>query len=273
MSNTNLMFIEQLSKLFYLPHLLIKDESTHKYGTYKDRRSLYILKKVAESGVKHLVLITSGNAGFSLKSICLDANIDVVSHLIVDKNINSSIKSHLAGQNSIVYEVNLSEKRLSTSDCRKILKIDNNTKIWNVSNGMHLAYKELYYEVANEYPDIVVVPYGSGEAFWGIYWAIKEMGRNTKLIGVKSQKKSKSLADKLCTIWTPYDTFLPFIIPQGHLVIEVSEDDILEAYNILHNYIDCEYSSCVVLTALKYFRFSKNQKVILINSGKGQFYI
>ena len=46
--------------------LFVQDESMNPYGTWKDRRSEYIVQKALKEGISKLCLITSGNAGYSL---------------------------------------------------------------------------------------------------------------------------------------------------------------------------------------------------------------
>jgi threonine synthase len=64
--NTPLLKNRELCNRFKLNNLLVKDESKNPFGTFKDRRSELIIKKTIEEHVNKLVLITSGNAGYSL---------------------------------------------------------------------------------------------------------------------------------------------------------------------------------------------------------------
>lgn len=268
MLSTDLIINKELANLFKIHTLYIKDESKNRFGTYKDRRSNYVRTKIIEKNIKHIVIITAGNAGYSIKNIC--AADDVTIYQIVDNNISSHIKKLLSGKNSIVIQTDLSKKIIRMTDYKEIIALDDNTKLWDISNGMHLAYRNIFYEIANEFPDLVIVPYGSGEAFYGIYLAIKEMKRSTKVVGVKTKKRSKSIADKLCTIWSPYDKLLPNIISQGHYIIELEEEEIKKSYACFSKYVNCEYSSSVVLGALTKIAINKFSRIILVNSGKGK---
>jgi len=64
----------------------------------------------------------------------------------------------------------------------------------------HEAYESIYYEVACENVDYIVVPFGSGEAFFGIISAISKSNSKTRVIGVGVENRSGSCANN-CVVY------------------------------------------------------------------------
>jgi threonine synthase len=52
--NTPLIKIEKLCKKFGLPNLFIKDESKNPFGTFKDRRSEYIIQRGGRASYRQI---------------------------------------------------------------------------------------------------------------------------------------------------------------------------------------------------------------------------
>jgi len=76
--NTPLIKIEKLCKRFGLDNLFIKDESKNPFGTFKDRRSEFIIQRGVREHVDKFVIITSGNAGYSLVKFAEGTGIKIV---------------------------------------------------------------------------------------------------------------------------------------------------------------------------------------------------
>lgn len=101
--------------------ILLQDESLNTFGTWKDRRSKYIVKKALAEGVSKLCLITSGNAGYALAKLAIPKSIDAVS--IVDSNISNKIKDTLKNLCTDVIEVDLSKKILKTEEVISLSRV------------------------------------------------------------------------------------------------------------------------------------------------------
>ncbi|MBI4154996.1 pyridoxal-phosphate dependent enzyme, partial [Candidatus Woesearchaeota archaeon] len=115
----------------------------------------------------------------------------------------------------------------------------------------------------------IILPVGSGEAFVGFYNGIKKYRLKTKLIGVGVKYRRQSFADKLHTPWTPYKSKIQSILKEEHRIIKLDEEEIKEAYKLYKDKFDIEPSSAVVFGVLPKSKFKKEDKIILINSGKG----
>ena len=263
---TSLIKNERLSEMFNLPNLWIKDEGENTYGTHKDRRSKLILQKAINDRIDKLVLITSGNAGYSLGMLAKEFGIKII--CIIDKNLKKSIRRKLDLCSTTV-EVDLSKRILKPADTMALARENNDEAILDVTNGFHNAYGELLCEIAEKNPEIIILPLGSGETFVGIYNEIEKLKLKTKLIGVSVKNKWESYADKLCTPYTPYKSKIQSILTKGHKIIYLTEEEVKKAYKRSKRYFNVEPSSSVIFGILSKLNVKKDARIILINSGKG----
>ncbi len=264
--STPLIKNQELCEKFGFANLLIKDESKNPFGTWKDRRSEIILNKAKDEQVDKLVLITSGNAGYSLAKFSQNSGIKII--CIVDKDLKKTIKDKLK-QYSKIIEMNLSEKILKPKEVISLAREKDEEVIWDVTNKFHRGYEKLIEEVKEANPNFIILPMGSGEAFVGFYNGIKKHKLNTKLVGVGVKDKWHSYADKLHTPWTPYKSKIRSILKEGHKLIKLDEEEIKKAHKQNSTILDTEPSSSVVFGALPKLKIDRNNKIILINSGKG----
>ena len=264
--NTPLIKNQELCQKFGFSNLLIKDESRNPFGTFKDRRSELVIKRAIDEQIDKLVLITSGNSGYSLARFSQETGIKIV--CIIDKNLKESIRRYLKKYSTLI-EVDLSEKILKPEEIISLARQSDEEVIWDVTNGFHEAYERIIEEIKTENPNFIILPIGSGEAFVGFYNGIKKFGLKTKLIGVKVKDKWHSFADKLHTPWTPYKSKIQSILKEGHQILIIEEDEIKKAYNECSTILDIEPSSAVVFGVLPKIKCKKDDKIILINSGRG----
>jgi len=262
--NTPLVKYKKLEVLFKIPNLLVKDESKTPFGTFKDRRSELIVDRAKDEHVDKLVLITSGNAGYSLAKFAEGTNIKVV--CVVDR-VNFTVRDKLEKFSYKVIDLDLSKKIFGPEETIAMVRESDEEVIWDVTNGFHQAFQSIVQEIKTERPDWLIVPVGSGEAFVGLYEGLKKFGLKTKLVGVGV--KGPSIADKLYTPWTPYKRKIEAILKDGHQYIQLSEEQIKDAYEKVRHIISCEPSSSVVFGALSELDIDSKDKVIVINSGKG----
>ena len=244
--DTPLVKYKKLEVLFKVPNLLVKDESKNPFGTFKDRRNELVINRAKDEFVDKLVLITSGNTGYSLARFAEGTNIKVV--CIVDKTLNYTIIDKLEKFSYKVIKVDLSKKIFKPEEVIAIARESDEEVIWDVTNGFHQAYHSIIQEIKAERPDWLVVPLGSGEAFVGLYEGSKRYKLKTKLVGVGV--KGPSIADKLYTPWTPYKSKIKAILKEGHQYIQLSEEQIKDAYEKVRNIISVEPSSSIVFGVL-----------------------
>jgi len=272
--NTPLIKMKELCKRFGVNNLFIKDESKNPFGTFKDRRSEFIIKRGVEEYVDKFVTVTSGNAGYSLGKFAEGTNIKIVNFF--DKKLKKSIKNKLKEVSYKIIEIDLSKKIWPPEEIMTMARENDTEVIWDATNGFH-GYHEGYIKIVGEIkkenlnPDFIVVPVGSGEAFCGLYSGIEKFRLKTKLIGVGVKAKWHSFADKLYTPWTPYENLIKTILRKKHEIIKLNEKEVKEAWREFKDVIDCEPSAAVVFSVFSKLKFKKDDKIILINSGKGLF--
>lgn len=265
---TPLRKIEDFCQKFGLPNLFVKDESQNPFGTWKDRRSEMIIQKAHEGSVKKLCLITSGNAGFSLAKFAEGSGIGVVS--IVDVGLASSITETLEKLCLRVIKTDLSNAILKPEDVIALARESKGEVVWDVTNGFHSAYESIIDELADTPMDVLLCPLGSGEGFVGLFDGLYKRCHKTRLIGV-TVESSPSMADKLHTPWTPYAEKMQLIMQAGHEIVRLSEEEVRSAYEYAKDFITCEPSGAVVLSALSRLKLDRDSKVVIINSGKGLY--
>jgi threonine synthase len=273
--NTPIIKVQKLCKRFELDNLFIKDESKNPFGTFKDRRSEFIIKGGVGEHVDKFVIITSGNAGYSLAKFAKGTNIKII-NVIDKKKIKKSIKNKLKKASYKVVEIDLSKKIFNPEEIMAMARENDTEVIWDATDGLY-GYQKGYIEIIEEVrketsnPDFIVVPVGSGEAFCGLFEGIKKFNLKTKLIGVGVKNKWYSFADKLYTPWTPYESKMKAIQKEGHKIIRLDENEVKQMWKEFKNIIECEPSAVVVFAVFSKLKFKKEDKIILINSGKGLF--
>ena len=260
---TSLLEVRKLRDRFKLPGLYIKDESEQAYGTWKDRRSKLIIERALSEGVTTLVLITSGNAGYSLARLAEGTGLKIV--LVVDWRMSPVLKNKLQDVCFKLIEQDLSNHFFTSKEL--ILSAQQNPfeTVWDVTNGFTEAYESVITELKSLSPDYIICPVGSGEGFIGLSDGIKKHRLKTRLIGV-TPSAQESVADKLTTRWTPY---LDTIVSSGNILLKISEEVIEDAYSLAAEHLSCEPSSAIVFASLKSLKFNKNDLIILINTGNG----
>ncbi len=302
--NSPLIRSERLAELFNLPNLYIKDESCLPYGTHKDRRSEIIINVALEQKVDKIVCLTAGNAGYSLSRYAARAGIDYTS--LVFPWVTQERKSTLSEWGHVItidgsrYN-GILRPRDFVEIVREYDKYERKKSwqnIWAVTNSFEpislVAYKELFYEIADQSPDYVVVPCGSGDIVIGLWLGIQELGLKTRIIAVgpkqehplRSALKKKqdelmlddyheaSHAEKLTTPFTAVLPILCKIFGDGeNTYIEVDNNELERTYNLLKDVgIRSEYSAVAAFAAFvgrERPDIPQNAKVVIINTGKG----
>ena len=179
---TSLIEADQLREGYGLLHTFIKDESKNPFGTVKDRRNAYIIQEANRLKVDKLVLITSGNNGYSLAQFAKNTPIKTV--CIVSRDLSKDIKDILRQTAYQVIELNLDHKILRPEELVAFAREQEDEVIWEVTNGYEENYvpivKEIFEKVV---PDYIVVPVGSGGIFIGLMQGLEQRHAKTKIVG------------------------------------------------------------------------------------------
>lgn len=265
---TPLLNIEDLRTRFGVQSLCIKDESQNPFGTIKDRRSYFLTQEGLRQHVDKFALITSGNNGYSLGMYAQRNGINVV--CLVDRQMREENKHILRETCHHVVEVNLYHRILRPEEVISFARERDDEVIWDVTNGYEEAYRPILKEIQHTRPTHIVVPVGSGGIFTGLATAIEQMRWGTRVIGMGVQEQHGSYADKLHTPWTPYAKTLASLEHAGHKIYRLPESRIRKLFETHQHRMDCEPSSSIVFGVFDEFRFSKRDRVVLINSGRNQ---
>lgn len=265
-SPTPLIQIQNPWKNINPRHFFIKDESANPYGTVKDRRNYQIIQEANRLKVDKLVLITSGNNGYSLCKYANGSGIKVV--CFISKNLDGSVKQILKKTAYQLIELNLDHKILRPEELIAFARETDDEVIWDVTNGYENFYTGIVSETLEQTnPDYMIVPVGSGGIFVALAEEFQRMGSKTKVIGVGVQNTIHSFADKLSTPWTPYAKAMEVYQKFGHLIYRLSEDEVKNCFKLFQNVIKCEPSSSAVFSVLTKHKFSPNDNLVFLNTG------
>lgn len=264
--NTPLVRLQLAKDLGLSENFYVKDEGANPYGTVKDRRNHFVLQQAVRLGVDKLVLITSGNCGYSLAKLAEGTDIQIV--CIIDRQMPAALKVRLQQVSYHVIEVNLQHKILRTEEVISFAREKEDEVIWDVTNGYEESYGGIVQEVRTLSPQYIVVPVGSGELFTGVAEAVNRQKLSTKVIGVGVQNTSASLADKLFTPWTPYARYMRTLEGRGHIIYRLSEKEVADTYKKYQHIVSCEVSSSVVFAAIQQHGFTEAEKVVFVNSAR-----
>lgn len=266
-SKTFLFESKEIAKDFNVKKVFIKDESTNLFGTIKDRRNELIIKEAGRLKIDKLVLITSGNNGFSLAMLARNTSIRVV--CIIDRDLPKEIKNPLTSAAYQVIEINLKHKILRPEELIAFAREKEDEVIWDVTNGYEDSYGIVVDEILEKVkPDYIVVPLGSGGIYTGFIRALERYDTKTKVIGIGVQNTHYSVADKLYTPWTPYSKAFEHYQLHGHLIYRLTEEEIKRTYNRFKQNMSCEPSSSIVFGALEKHPFSPTDVIVFVNSGR-----
>lgn len=245
----------------------IFDEYLNKFGTIKDRRNEKIIEEASKLHVDKLVLITSGNNGYSLAKMAKNTSIKVV--CVVSRRLDEKIKKLLGDVSYHVIELNLDQKILRPEELITIARETEEEVIWDVTNGYEDAYIPIVQEILKSVtPDYIICPLGSGGIYIGLIEGIEKYSPKTRVFGIGTQSPYQSLADKLSTPWTPYTRAIENKSDLDHKIFRLNEDEIKKTFYKYKNVMQSEVSSAIVFAALDLFPFKPNDKIVFVNSGK-----
>ena len=252
--------------IFGSSQMWLKDESENPYGTIKDRRNNFVAQEALRHFVNKLVLITSGNNGYSLAKICKKSSIKIYS--VVDTRIEENIYKTLNEVCEKVIKIDLQEKIYHPEDLLGLVREYPTDVIWDVTNGYEQGYWAMFQEIFGSVdPDYIVVPLGSGGIYTACINFIEHRGSKCKVIGIGAQSQTDSMADKLTTSWTPYHRLIENKQALGHAVFRLTEAEIRQVYKNFNHLCNMEPSSATVFAAPQLYDFKSSDVVVFVNTG------
>ena len=182
--NTNELLKEIFNAYEYLTDTTIwyKDESINPNGTHKDRMAweIYlwydseIKRQINTPGEKiflrSLSLISSGSAAYSVQRVLKDRGLPSL-RVLMDKNTSSDLVKFLEKQECKVYLDDLDKKEYSSDEILDKTENKNGLDLtyspeFNASRDVY--YDWLSYEVLNQNPNWVFIPFGTGDLYKNI---------------------------------------------------------------------------------------------------------
>lgn len=288
----------------------LKDESYNPTGTHKDRmawemvvtyKQLLLAKKEGRiHSLPHMSIISSGSAANAIQHMLKKYELPNLK-ILVDNKLETAVKKDLRKIGGEVYEVDLSKRVLSKDD---ILKLTNNLGGIDITSDDSLGpydifYDWMSYEILNENPEYVFVPYGTGHLYENIInVAVREAKallfhdkrfkgegkkiRQCNFLGATTNNP-QTKADKLYSPHLPFVHFdirwIKLAISNGYIgtdsnVYNVQEYYLDEAMKIAENQkINCESSGIAGLALLLQIKkkIPKDKKILIVNTGATKY--
>ncbi len=178
--------------------ILIKDESTNPTGTHKDRMAWEILlyyKRKLQSLVNsekeiltipNLSMISSGSSALAIQSLLNKFGLPPLK-VLIKNGFEQSVYEKLTNAGSILYIEDLTIKKLKREDVLRITENKNGIEVSfrDAIDPTHIEYYDwMSYEILNENPTTVIVPFGSGELFTNIM----NVNRKEVLLDIKDKR-------------------------------------------------------------------------------------
>ncbi len=305
-----IVYIKNESDARSNPTKTIKDRMAWELTTlFRDyARGLYLKRKegILNGNLGRLVVprfsvVTAGNVGKSIAKMYERFGLPPVK-MLVDSSISKERLDLLKELHADVYVANLNDRELSTDDIKELTNNKNGIDITSVRvfEPNAIFYDWHVHEVFNEHPNQVYIPYGSGRLFENyLTWQERTVRNNVMnrtdprlrtsagkvadidILGAEPESID-SVADKLVKYSNPFAIFSKNDIAALNTLsfsgnetgtYKISEDRIIEAYEILRKYCDTEPSAAAGLALyLKRFdesRIHPRDKILIVNTGKG----
>lgn len=289
----------------------LKDESFNPTGTHKDRmawemvvtyRDFLLAKKRGqfEGPLPPLSIVSFGSAALAIQTMLRKYRLPNLKVLIDRRFIEPIALKSLKKLGCEIYETDLSKKPFSW---REILTLTHNRNGFDITSNEALDpttrfYDWLSYEVINNSPDYVFIPFGTGNLYENIlninkkevstkvpdprFKGDEEKLRECNFLGVTTNNPN-SKADKL------YSPHLPFVHydeqwirlyrtagfcgPESdvHLLKEEYLDEAMEMAEAQG--INCEPSGIAGLALMLQMRekLPKDKKMLIVNTGKTKY--
>jgi len=289
----------------------LKDESVNPTGTHKDRmawemvvtyRGFLLAKKRRrfDGPLPQMSIISFGSAAIAIQRMLKKYGLPNLKVLIDRKFIESIDLKTLRKLGCEIYETNLTKKPFGW---KEILTLTHNRNGFDITSNEALDpttrfYDWMSYEIINNSPDYVFIPFGTGNLYENILNVNKrevstkihdprfkgdvEVLRRCNFLGVTTNNPN-SKADKL------YSPHLPFVHydeqwirlyraagfcgPQSdvHLLKEEYLDEAIEMAE--SQGINCEPSGISGLALMLQLRneLPKDKKMLIVNTGKTKF--
>ncbi len=291
-------------------NVFIKDESINPTGTHKDRmaweiivtyKQLLMAKKIGRlENLPSMSIISSGSAANAIQQMLKKYHLPNLK-VLLDYRLDEKVKKALETIGCEIYQTDLSKNVLTKTD---ILKLTNNINGVDITSDDSLGpfdvfYDWMSYEILNENPDYVFIPYGTGHLYENIInVAVRETKnynshdprfkadintiKQCNFLGATTNNPSTK-ADKLYSPHLPFIHFdtrwIKLAIANGYIgstsnVYTLQEKYLKNALEIAQkNKITCEASGIAGLALMLQLKqvIPANKKILIVNTGKTKY--
>tara|TARA_B110001454_G_scaffold57402_1_gene56073 strand:- start:1048 stop:2244 length:1197 start_codon:yes stop_codon:yes gene_type:complete len=306
--NTPLMRMQNLSEIFGISNLYVKDESNNPTGSFKARGLSAAVSKAKEYGINGIVMPSAGNAAGAMSAYAAKSKIKANVFMPKDAPMANKMECIAFGA-----KVNLVDGYISDAGKASALASEK-YNLFDISTlkepyrveGKKTMGLEIIEQLNWEVPDVIIYPTGGGTGIVGIWKAIEELS----IMGLIEKKKPKMVCVQAQGCSPLVDAFeknekfaKPFENPQtlaagmrvpmavgdfiifdilkksGGTALRISDDEMLEGVSLLASqegiFAAPEGGAVVSATIkLKEKNIIKNSdKVVMVNTGSAYKYL
>ncbi len=296
-----------------LPHFTnvwLKDESTNRTGTHKDRMAWEIVmvyldilqskeRGLISTPLPEMSIISAGSAAIAIQSKLRTFGLPPL-RLLADKSTDSTTLDYLRNLGCKIYLENLAERELTPRD---ILQLTENKEGFDITSNQGFDpdkrfYDWLSYEVLDHNPQYVFTPVGSGQLFQNVLNIAKRIVTNDNIDPVYSGNPeviaechfigatTNNSASKAVKLYAPFKPFtdlaedwLRLFSQRGYCgtksaIHEVTEEYLEYAYSLFQERkIPAEHSAVAGMAMLYQMKeeIPQDGKIVVISTGKTKF--
>lgn len=255
---TPLTPVPKLGKEIGVPNLYVKDDTRNPTWSFKDRMASAAVSVAPQFGRTAITASSSGNAGSATAAFAARAGMDCV--LFTVANFPQTMKTQME-----VYGAKLIAMPTIVDRWRMVEALVDRFN-WFTTAGFSLpsvgsnpygvdGYKSIGFEISEQLdwkaPDVVVVPVGGGDAFWGAWKGFTEfyeagyIDRLPRMIAAETfgplknalerdldmpedVPYGKTVAVSVGTPWGSYQGLKPILDSGGDAEVAKSDDAIME---------------------------------------------
>jgi len=229
--NTPLIKSVNVGVVVGVNNVYIKNESKNPTGTFLDRGSATLASAAMTFKIRKLIIASLGDLGISAASYGRRAGLKTLTYLPLSVAPSKAYQTLLLSDKVVfVSEYEEAIERTLKHRSGDVMPVTPQNPY--LLQGYRTIYYEIFYEL-RKHPDYIVVPVGDGGLYTMLWVALRELGGDTVVVGVKGRHDSplmKDIAVKKPLLW---DLVESAIKECGGFIIEVSEDDIVEAARLL----------------------------------------
>ena len=306
--NTPLMRMQNLSEIFGISNLYVKDESNNPTGSFKARGLSAAVSKAKEYGINGIVMPSAGNAAGAMSAYAAKSKIKANVFMPKDAPMANKMECIAFGA-----KVNLVDGYISDAGKASALASEK-YNLFDISTlkepyrveGKKTMGLEIIEQLNWEVPDVIIYPTGGGTGIVGIWKEIEELSimeliekKKPKMVCVQAQGCSPLVDafEKNEKFAKPFENpqtlaagmrvpmavgdFIIFDIlkKSGGTALRISDDEMLEGVSLLASqegiFAAPEGGAVVSATIkLKEKNIIKNSdKVVMVNTGSAYKYL